>query len=51
VLPLYYVIDGMDQVMLFSNTTRALTDVGVVAILAVIIFALAVRFFQWRDVA
>jgi hypothetical protein len=25
--------------------------VGVVAILAVIIFALAVRFFQWRDVA
>jgi ABC-2 type transport system permease protein len=51
VLPLYYVIDGMDQVMLFSNTTRALTDVGVVAILAVVVFALAVRFFQWRDVA
>ncbi|MCI4364722.1 MAG: ABC transporter permease [Thermoplasmata archaeon] len=50
VLPLYYVIDGMDQVMLFSNTTRALFDVGVVAILAVIVFALAVRFFQWRDV-
>jgi ABC-2 type transport system permease protein len=49
VLPLYYVIDGMDQVMLFSNTTRALLDVGVVAILAVIVFALAVRFFQWRD--
>jgi ABC-2 type transport system permease protein len=51
VLPLYYVIDGMDQVMLFTNTTRALFDVGVVTVLAVIVFALAVRFFQWRDVA
>ncbi|MCI4373733.1 MAG: ABC transporter permease [Thermoplasmata archaeon] len=50
VLPLYYVIDGMDQVMLFSNTSRALLDVGVVAILGIIVFALAVRFFQWRDV-
>jgi ABC-2 type transport system permease protein len=51
VLPLYYVIDGMDQVMLFANTTRALLDVGIVTILAGVIFALAVRFFQWRDVA
>jgi ABC-2 type transport system permease protein len=49
ILPLYYVIDGMDQVMLFANTSRALLDVGVVAVLAVVIFALAVRFFQWRD--
>ncbi len=50
VLPLYYVIDGMDQVMLFANTARALFDVGVITVLAAIIFALAVRFFQWRDV-
>ncbi|MCI4343927.1 MAG: ABC transporter permease [Thermoplasmata archaeon] len=49
VLPLYYVIDGMDQVMLFSNPMRALYDFGVITILAVIVFALAVRFFQWRD--
>ena len=48
-LPLYYVIDGMNQVMLFSNTTRALTDVVVVFGIAVVIFLLAVRFFQWRD--
>jgi ABC-2 type transport system permease protein len=48
-LPLYYVIDGMDQVMLFANTARALTDVAIVAVLAAVIFALAVRFFQWRD--
>ncbi len=50
VLPLYYVIDGMDQVMLFSNPSRALFDVAVVTVVAVLIFALAVRLFQWRDV-
>jgi ABC-2 type transport system permease protein len=49
VLPLYYVIDGMDQVMLFSNTARALFDVAVITVIAAVIFALAVRFFQWRD--
>ncbi len=49
VLPLYYVIDGMNQVMLFSNTARALTDALIVLAIAVAIFLLAIRFFQWRD--
>jgi ABC-2 type transport system permease protein len=49
VLPLYYVIDGMNQVMLFSNTSRALTDAVIVLVIAVAIFLLAIRFFQWRD--
>jgi ABC-2 type transport system permease protein len=49
ILPLYYVIDGMNQVMLFSNTTRALTDVLIVFASAIVIFLLAIRFFQWRD--
>jgi ABC-2 type transport system permease protein len=49
VLPLYYVIDGMNQVMLFTNTTRALEDVLIVLVIALVIFALAIRFFQWRD--
>jgi ABC-2 type transport system permease protein len=49
VLPLYYVIDGMNQVMLFSNTARALTDALIVLAIALVIFALAIRFFQWRD--
>ncbi len=49
VLPLYYVIDGMNQVMLFQNTTRALTDFLVVLVASVVVFALAVRLFQWRD--
>ncbi len=49
ILPLYYVIDGMNQVMLFANTTRALTDLAVVMIIAVVFFLLAIRFFTWRD--
>jgi len=49
VLPLYYVIDGMNQVMLFSNTTRALTDALIVFGLSVVVFLAAIRFFKWRD--
>ncbi len=49
VLPLYYVIDGMNQVMLFENTGRALTDLLVVAAASVAVFGLAVRLFRWRD--
>jgi len=49
ILPLYYVIDGMNQVMLFSNTARAFTDLLVVLIGALVVFLLAVRLFKWRD--
>ncbi len=49
ILPLYYVIDGMNQVMLFSNPVRAATDLGVVLIAGLVVFLLAVRFFKWRD--
>ncbi len=49
VLPLYYVIDGMNQVMLFSNAARGLTDLAIVLVGALVVFALAVRLFRWRD--
>ena len=49
VLPLYYVIDGMNQVMLFSNTARAATDFAIVLIAGLVVFLLAVRLFKWRD--
>jgi len=49
VLPLYYVIDGMNQVMLFQNSGRALTDFLIVLVASLVVFALAVRLFQWRD--
>ena len=49
ILPLYYVIDGMNQVMLFSNTSRAFVDVLIVLIGALVVFLLAIQFFTWRD--
>ncbi len=48
ILPLYYVIDGMNQVMLFSNAARAALDFGVVLAGAIVVFVLAIRFFTWR---
>jgi ABC-2 type transport system permease protein len=49
ILPLYYVIDGMNQVMLFSNTAKAFDDLLVVLVGSVIVFLLAIRLFKWRD--
>ena len=49
VLPLYYVIDGLNSVMIYSNTAQALFDIGVLAATSVIVFVLAVRFFKWRE--
>jgi ABC-2 type transport system permease protein len=49
VLPLYYVIDGLNSVMLFSDTTRALTDFVVVLAISVAIFLAAIVTFKWRE--
>ncbi|HXQ95275.1 MAG TPA: ABC transporter permease [Thermoplasmata archaeon] len=49
ILPLYYVIDGMNQVMLFQNTSRALLDIAVIGIGGVLVFVAAISVFKWRD--
>jgi ABC-2 type transport system permease protein len=49
VLPLFYVIEGLNNVMVYGNIPSALIDIGVVAIITVIIFAAAVRLFKWRE--
>ncbi len=49
VLPLYYVIQGLNNVMIYANDTAALTDLAVLVVLSVVIFVLAVRFFKWRE--
>jgi ABC-type polysaccharide/polyol phosphate export permease len=49
ILPLYYVIDGMNQVMLFQNTSRALLDLAVIAIGGALVFVAAISVFKWRD--
>ena len=48
VLPLYYVIDGMNQVMLFENLSRAFGDFLVVLGIALVFFAAAIFLFKWK---
>lgn len=48
-LPLFYVIDGLNSVMLYGNYTSAFTDIVVLVGISVVTFALAVRFFKWRE--
>lgn len=49
VLPLYYMIDGLNNVMIYGNYGPAIFDAGLLVVLSVVVFALAVRFFRWRE--
>lgn len=49
ILPLYYVIDGMNKVMLFNNPASAVSDVAVLAVASAVVFVLAILTFKWRD--
>ena len=48
-LPLFYMIDGLNQVMIYNNFGQALFDVEVMAVLSAVVFVLAVIFFKWRE--
>ena len=49
VLPLFYVIDGLNNIMIYSNYPSALYDLAVMVVVGVAIFGLAVKFFKWRE--
>jgi ABC-2 type transport system permease protein len=49
VLPLFYVIEGLNNVMIYGNINAALVDIAVLIVISLVIFALAVRFFKWRE--
>ena len=48
-LPLFYIIEGLNNVMVYSNVQAALLDIAIVTVITVIIFAAAVRLFKWRE--
>ncbi len=49
VLPLFYVTEGLNNVMVYNNISNALIDIAVLAVITVVIFALAVKLFKWRE--
>ncbi len=48
-LPLFYVIDGLNQVMIYSNMSQMLYDVAILLVASAVVFTLAVGFFKWRE--
>ena len=49
ILPLFYIIDGLNSVMIYSNYVEATIDLVVVAVITIIIFVAAARLFKWRE--
>jgi ABC-2 type transport system permease protein len=49
ILPLFYIIDGLNGVMIYSNYAQAAIDLVVVTIITMIFFLAAVRLFKWRE--
>lgn len=49
VLPLFYVIEGLNNVMVYDNVAGAMIDIAVVAVLTAIFFIAAVMLFKWRE--
>jgi ABC-2 type transport system permease protein len=49
ILPLYYIVEGLNNVMVYGNTAGALLDLAVIAIITAVVFVLAVRLFKWRE--
>ena len=49
VLPLFYIIEGLNNAMVYGNISGALIDVAVVVVITAVIFILAVKLFKWRE--
>ncbi len=48
-LPLFYVVEGLNNVMVYSNTMGAIIDLAVIAVMTGVVFTLAVKLFKWRE--
>jgi ABC-2 type transport system permease protein len=49
VLPLYYIVEGLNNVMVFGNYMGALVDIAVTLVITVIVFVAAAKVFKWRE--
>ena len=49
VLPLFYIIEGLNNVMVYANYAGAIIDLAVVGAITVVIFVAAVKLFKWRE--
>src|SRR5919197_2553076 len=49
VLPLFYVIEGLNAVMIYNNYGQAAVDIVIVTVLALGMLVAAVKMFKWRE--
>ncbi len=49
IFPLYYLIDGLNAVMVYSNYGAALVDVAILVVISAVVFVAAIRVFKWRE--
>jgi ABC-2 type transport system permease protein len=49
VLPLFYIVEGLNNVMVYGNLNGALIDIGIVAAITAVILVAAVKLFKWRE--
>ena len=49
VLPLFYIIEGLNAVMIYGNYGQVVIDLVVVAIITIIVFIAAAKLFKWRE--
>jgi ABC-2 type transport system permease protein len=50
-LPLFYIVEGLNNVMVYGNRNieATLVDIAVTAVIAIVIFIAAAKLFKWRE--
>ena len=49
VLPLFYIVEGLNAVMIYGNYGQAVIDLVVVTAITIIVFVAAAKLFKWRE--
>ncbi len=49
VLPLFYVVEGLNNVMVYGNINSALLDIAILGIITAVFFVAAAKLFKWRE--
>ncbi len=49
VLPLFYIVEGLNNVMVYGNIPAALIDIGITTAITLVVFVAAAKVFKWRE--
>jgi ABC-type multidrug transport system permease subunit len=49
VLPLYYIVEGLNNVMVYGNVGAASIDIAVTLAITAVVFVAAAKVFKWRE--